>query len=471
MNLFLPVLAAVVTNFSGIVTFERGDLSFFFMRSDDGVNWRVERRDGVDAKTGDRVQVSGRREATSKHRLADTDVKILDVGLEPPLPRTVAIPDLFAALMPYGNTSLYGEVMSSEGVLRDINRRQNTTQLLVGEGEFNLQVELPCPLSTPLPNWMVPGATVKVTGALAYTSIENLDEGVFGRIENVELIPESLEDVEIVHRAPFWTGWRLVALFAALLFLVASASIWALLLRVAVARRSRQLAETIRMNETVRIEEDAVRRERLRLAADLHDGFQQYLAGAKFRLAAAMNYLPEGAGESMAQLEKVKEAIEHTQSGLRSTLWALNEESMGPESVTKLFEFASRRMPHWAGIVDIKSSGTERNVARRMAATLLLVMQEAVGNALKSGAAEHVRVRLEFGEKELAMSVIDDGAGFDVAAAEASPGHYGLGTMRRRVSELGGTISIWSKIGLGTKISVRVPFQGLGARVPCTPDP
>ena len=40
MNLFLPVLAAVVTNFSGIVTFERGDLSFFFMRSDDGVNWR-----------------------------------------------------------------------------------------------------------------------------------------------------------------------------------------------------------------------------------------------------------------------------------------------------------------------------------------------------------------------------------------------------------------------------------------------
>ena len=80
------------------------------------------------------------------------------------MPRTVAIPDLFAALMPYGNTSLYGEVMSSEGVLRDINRRQNTTQLLVGEGEFNLQVELPCPLSTPLPNWMVPGATVKVTG-------------------------------------------------------------------------------------------------------------------------------------------------------------------------------------------------------------------------------------------------------------------------------------------------------------------
>ena len=458
MNLFLPVIAAVVTNFSGIVTFERGDLPFFFMRSDAGVNWRIERRDGVDAKTGDRVKVSGRREATSKPRLVDTEVTILDVGQMPPEPRKITIPDLFAALMPYGNTSLYGEVMSAEGVLRDINRRRSTTQLLVGEGDFNIQVELPCPLETTLPQWMVPGATVKVTGALAYTSIENLDDGIFGRIENVELIPELLSDVEIVKRAPFWTGWRLVALFAALLFLTAAVSGWAISLKVAVDRRSRQLAETIRMNETARIEEDAVRRERLRLAADLHDGFQQYLAGAKFRLAAAINYLPQGAAESMSQLKRVEEAIEHTQSGLRSTLWALNEESVGPESVTKLFEFASRRMPHWDGIVDIKSSGTERKVARRMAATLLLVMQEAVGNALRSGAAEHVRVRLDFGEKNLVMSVIDDGAGFDVAAAESEPGHYGLGTMRRRVAELGGTLEIRSKKTLGTKVIATIPI-------------
>jgi len=451
-----------MTNFSGIVTFERADLSFFYMRGEDGVNWRVERCAGVDAKRGDMVSVSGRREASSKHRVSNSEVKILSTGHEPPPPKTIAIPDLFAAIMPYGNTSLYGEVMSSEGVLRDINRRQNATQLLVGEGEQNIQVELPCPLEEPLPNWMRPGATVKVTGALAYTSIENFDDGIFGRIENVELIPASVGDVEIVRRVPFWTGWRLAALFAALLLATAAVSGWAISLKIAVDRRSRQLSETIRMNETARIEEDAVRRERLRLAADLHDGFQQYLAGAKFRLAAAINYLPADAAESRVQLGKVMEAVEHTQSGLRSAIWALNEESAGPESITDLFEFASRRMPHWNGIVDIKSSGMERKVARRMAATLLLVMQEAVGNALKSGAAEHVRVRLVFGERNLAMSVIDDGSGFDVPAAESSPGHYGLGTMRRRVSELGGTIGIWSKKGLGTKINVNVPlaFQG-----------
>ena len=176
-----------------------------------------------------------------------------------------------------------------------------------------------------------------------------------------------------------------------------------------------------------------------------------------FRLKAAMNYLPKDALESRSQMEKVKEALQHTQNGLRTTLWAMNEESEGPESLMALFGFTARRMPHWDGIVDIACEGEERKVARKNAGTLLLIMQEAVGNAIRHGSAEHVRVRLAFGEKDLVMSVIDDGTGFDVEA-NSGAGHYGMASMERRTTELGGKMSVWSKGGLGSKLIYTIPY-------------
>ena len=176
-----------------------------------------------------------------------------------------------------------------------------------------------------------------------------------------------------------------------------------------------------------------------------------------FRLKAAMNYLPKDAENSRTQLEKVKDALQHTQAGLRSTLWAMNEESEGPESLLALFGFTARRMGHWEGVVQITSEGEERPVARKSAGTLLLIMQEAVGNALKHGGAKNVRVRLAFAERELTMTVIDDGCGFDVAA-NTDAGHYGMASMERRTSELGGTMTVWSKGGLGSKLVFTIPY-------------
>ena len=188
-------------------------------------------------------------------------------------------------------------------------------------------------LEEALPSELIQGATVRVTGNLAYTSIENLEEGIFGRAENIELIPVSGKNIEVVKRAPFWTAERLMLVLGGIGVFTLIILAWAVTLRRMVAKRTRELGESIRERETERIEADAARRERLRLAADLHDGFQQYLAGAMFRLKAAINYLPKEAEKSRDQLAKVQDALQHTQNGLRTTLWAMNEESEGPESL------------------------------------------------------------------------------------------------------------------------------------------
>ena len=408
---FVAVAAhAATTNLTGVVTFERNDLSFFFIDDAAGSHWRVQGEKGAPTvKIGDIVHVDGEREMTSKRRVTDATITVeghANAAVPPPIETGIA--DLFSRL-------------------------------------------------EALPADLVQGATVRVKGVLTWTSIENYEEGIFGRIENVELIPPTPDSVEVIRRAPFWTVGRLLFILMWVCVLSAALAVWTLTLRRMVARRTQELAESVRQRERVKIEADAARRERLRLAADLHDGFQQYLAGATFRLKAAMNYLPEGADESRAQLEKVNDALKHTQSGLRSTLWAMNEESEGPESLIELIQFVARRLPQWEGIVEIASEGEERKIAHNFAGTILLILQEAVGNAIDRGHAKHVKVRIVFGEKGLAMTVADDGSGFDTAAARKE-GHYGLSGMERRTAELGGKIAISSEIGRGTTVRIALPL-------------
>ena len=151
------------------------------------------------------------------------------------------------------------------------------------------------------------------------------------------------------------------------------------------------------------------------------------------------------------------DALKHTQSGLRSTLWAMNEESEGPESLIELIHFVARRLPHWEGVVEIASEGEERKIAHNFAGTILLILQEAVGNAIHHGHAGRVKVKVAFGAKGLAMTVSDDGCGFDPSAARRG-GHFGLASMERRTAELGGKIAISSEPGRGTAVRLSLPL-------------
>ena len=454
------LLLAALTNLVGIVTFERDGIPFCFIQDSQGTYWRVmtESYGHLNLATGDAISVVGEPEESIKRRVETKSIEVLRRSAAvPPPPRKVTIAEIFDEVLPYGETPWYGAMFETEGLLRDINRRQTSTQLLVGEGEQNIQVELPIAIEAALPADFVLGATVRVSGALVFTSIENVAEGRFARVENVELLPLSVDSVQVVRSAPFWSVRRLIHLVEVVLFLLAIVSIWAVTLRRMVARRTNELAESIRQREHTKIEADAARRERLRLAADLHDGFQQYLAGAMFRLKAALNYLPKDAVNSREQLMKVQEALQHTQSGLRSTLWAMNEESEGPESLMELFRFASRRMPHWEGVVMFASSGEERHVARKFAATLLLILQEAVANAIRHGEANSVLVTVAFSDKSLVLTVADDGKGFDVVSAQKMAGHYGLAGMRRRCADLGGEMEMKSSPGSGATLVFRIP--------------
>ena len=87
---------------------------------------------------------------------------------------------------------------------------------------------------------------------------------------------------------------------------------------------------------------------------------------------------------------------------------------------------------------------------------LYRIMHELVSNALKHSRAERIIVQLVRDPDRIALTVQDNGCGFDVAAVAASPHGMGLSNIRNRVAAFNGNLMVDAQIGVGTEVSVEL---------------
>jgi signal transduction histidine kinase len=85
------------------------------------------------------------------------------------------------------------------------------------------------------------------------------------------------------------------------------------------------------------------------------------------------------------------------------------------------------------------------------------IAQEALHNSLRHARADRIEVRLSEDGEALALSVSDDGVGFDPGAVSVRARRLGLTSMEERARELGGRLSISSAPGGGTSMRLEVP--------------
>ena len=440
-------MSALGADIEGVVTFHRSPDAYFFMQTASGEVWRVQREvNEPRVSIGDVVSAGGYFIKGIKTPRFKADV-VRMLGRDPsrlPKPERVSIGELL--LDPIANTNIvnrYGRIVTSQGVVRDVNRRQTFMQLAVGSEAGIIQTVIPYAFARPTPEDLKIGASVRVTGVYVYGSMQDQGSGAWTGIETPSILAASDEDLIIVSSSPFWTPVKFWVLIGGILLFAGALVFWV---------KSREAAKA-----------DAVQRERLRLSRDLHDGFQQLLAGSMFRLEAAMNLLPEDAGDARMQLEKVSDSLYHTQTGLRAALWSMTEESEGPKNLSGLVKYAAGRLAHWEGVVRFEFRGEERHVPRPLTGEILMCLQEAVGNALRHGGATDVKVVFSFRREGLVMMIRDNGCGFDPESVEGA-GHFGIRSMRERAERLGGTMKITSEPGAGTIIVARLPYDPQGRR-------
>ena len=441
---------------SGVVTHADTGSDVMFILSNDGEWWRCSKSPDIVVKVGDLVSVTGTvLPQTVNNRIDFCQVEVTghDASLVPEC-ESVTVGQLNAhPASGSAEPDRFARLVSVAGRVVDVNRRLDTVQTILSDGEKCVGVNFRMKSDTPLAEGLAIGAIVRAKGVYVYvTEPRNSSHLVFTGISGPLVMLASPDDLEVLTRPPFWTPLRARIAVGMVAFLGFGLVFWVVSLHRTVARQVKVIEKALRERAVA----DGARRERLRLSHDLHDDFQQLLSGTMFRISAALNWLAEGdSGKARAQLEKATGNLMHTQSQLRTVLWGLQEESEGPGSLIELFRYASRRMAHWEGVVEITSSGREPTLARTVAGSLLMILQESVGNAIRHGRATRVKVHVAFGENGLLLEVEDNGCGFDTAVHARG---LGLGGMDDRAKALGGTFRIESAAGRGSKVIVEVPI-------------
>jgi signal transduction histidine kinase len=207
--------------------------------------------------------------------------------------------------------------------------------------------------------------------------------------------------------------------------------------------------------------EAAVTSERSRIARDLHDGPVQALTGAVLSLHAIKRMLEDNDAEAAADL--VAEIYDRLSDGadeLRRIVRGLRPQALEIQGFVDAIRRLCIDLTQGHGVlIDLETVGCE-NLPTDTEVLAFRVIQQALANVGAHADSAHASVRVSRTGRRLDVEVADDGTGFDPEQASKleREGHLGLASMRERAEIHGGTLSVWSRPGAGTRIRLRVPL-------------
>ncbi len=200
---------------------------------------------------------------------------------------------------------------------------------------------------------------------------------------------------------------------------------------------------------------DAQENERRAISRELHDQIAQALAALLINIQNLIDSHrdPHSATE---ELQRIKLQAEDCVKNVRNMALLLRPSMLDDLGLIAALEWQGREVSKRSGvIVDVLDQNFVDNLPDAYKTCIYRVVQEALHNCTMHSKARHARVSLEDNAKRCALSIVDDGVGFDPSRQRG----MGLLGMHERVTRLGGTLAIESAPGKGTVIRVELPLE------------
>jgi signal transduction histidine kinase len=237
-------------------------------------------------------------------------------------------------------------------------------------------------------------------------------------------------------------------------------------LLVQAARRRRAEAQVRQGESRLRISHDQIRdlgrrlltaqeAERSRIARDLHDDVGQQLA------MLAIDLLALGRAPQTNAATLVRGALaraRHAANSVHALSHRLHPAKLRLVGLVPALSSLQSELSQADFTITFVHEGVPDRLAPDLSLCVFRVVQEAVQNTIKHSGAHSVSVELRGGPDALALTVADDGVGFD-ATGDWGKG-LGLVSIRERLELVGGTLTIHSKPGGGTRLEITVPLNG-----------
>ncbi|WP_194908369.1 sensor histidine kinase [Catenulispora rubra] len=204
--------------------------------------------------------------------------------------------------------------------------------------------------------------------------------------------------------------------------------------------------------------EAGVREERERLAREIHDTLAQGFTSLLMLIQAAdatldtdpdttRERLDLAARTARENLAEARALISHTEGG--------GDPTAGLPLDATLQRAAARIGEELGMATSVDIGGSPRTLSANAQVVTLRIAQEALANVRKHAQAATVTVWLTYGAEQLTLAVEDDGVGMPETPCKG----FGLRSMRERVEQVGGALTITSAPGAGTRVEAEVPYE------------
>jgi signal transduction histidine kinase len=221
----------------------------------------------------------------------------------------------------------------------------------------------------------------------------------------------------------------------------------------------------------------AVADERLRIARELHDVVAHNLSVVVVQAQAAQRTIDRDVDRARAVVESIERTGREALDEMRQLLGVLRggaelesdgeeaegeEAGYGPQPGLERVEELVAQVRSAGVPAELRLEGTPRPLGPAMELSAFRIVQEALTNVLKHAGAAHAEVLVRYGEREVELTISDDGRGAAAAlgAEGGAPGSgHGLVGMRERVALFDGELSAGPRPGGGYRVRARLPLE------------
>jgi two-component system sensor histidine kinase DegS len=228
---------------------------------------------------------------------------------------------------------------------------------------------------------------------------------------------------------------------------------------------ARDITEQKRMNDNLRFYLQQATRaqeeERKRISHELHDDTVQDLVVLSRRLDALLSGGQGLSDEARQRLEELWKQTDSILQGVRRLSQDLRPAAIDRLGLLPAIQWLASEVAGYSGVeTKVSVIGKEHRLPEEGAVALFRIIQEALRNVWRHSGATAAEITIEFSDKNTRITVSDNGQGFKLAGKVgdlAKQGKLGLAGMQERAQLVGGTLTVQSEPGQGTKIIVEAP--------------
>jgi signal transduction histidine kinase len=201
-----------------------------------------------------------------------------------------------------------------------------------------------------------------------------------------------------------------------------------------------------------------VQQVRNKIASELHDDIGSTLSSIYLFSEVAKKEINQDSLQALPMLEKIENSSQQMMQSMSEIVWAIQPKNDDTANlVEKIHSFANELLAtrHIRFRFEYPDQFLSIPIAMEVRRNIYLIFKETLNNIAKHSQATQVDMEVEIEEKNIRISIQDNGQGFDT---HSTSNGNGLRNLCSRAEEIGGRLRIDSQLGLGTGIYLQCPL-------------